>query len=60
MGFEAKKIGEDISWAAIGVIGGLALISLFLLFLTAFMDPGFVPRDPMEDAAEEGYGCSST
>ena len=54
MGFETKKIGEDISWAPIAIVGALSLISLGLLFATAFIDPGFVPRDPEDHAAEDG------
>lgn len=54
MGFEAKPIGDSISWAPVAVIGAAALASLALLLTTAFMDPGFVPRDPPEEAAEEG------
>ena len=55
MGFEANKIGRDVSWGVIALIGVLSLISIALLFTTAFMDPGFVPRDP-EDEVERGCG----
>lgn len=48
-GFEGKRIGEDISWAVIVIIGILTILSLGLLYATAFIDPGFIPRDPPED-----------
>ena len=54
MGFEAKPIGKDISWAVIAIVAALTVISVGLLYATAFVDPGFVPRDLEEDAAEEG------
>ena len=35
-------------------MGALTVISVGLLYATAFVDPGFVPRDLEEEAAEEG------
>ena len=55
MGFEAKPIGEDISWAVVAIVAFLTLVSVGLLYATAFVDPGFVPREPDEEAGEEGY-----
>lgn len=52
MGFEGRRIGQDISWAVIASVGALTVISLALLFATAFIDPGFIPRDPKEDVEE--------
>ncbi len=54
MGFEAKRIGDDISWAVIAIVAVLTVISVGLLYATAFVDPGFVPRDLEDEAAEEG------
>lgn len=54
MGFEAKPIGDDISWAVIAIVAALTVISVGLLYATAFVDPGFVPRDLEEESAEEG------
>lgn len=54
MGFEAKRIGDDISWAVVAIVAVLTLASLGLLYATAFVDPGFVPRDLDQEASEEG------
>ena len=54
LGFEGKKIGDDISWAVIAIVCALTLASVALLYATAFVDPGFVPRDPEDEAGEEG------
>ena len=54
MGFEARPIGYDISWAVVAIVGFLTLVSMGLLYATAFVDPGFVPRDSEQDASEEG------
>jgi len=54
LGFEGRKIGEDISWAVIAIVAALTVTSIGLLCATAFVDPGFVPRDPEDDVGEEG------
>lgn len=55
MGFEAKKIGESISWAVVAIVGALTVVSIGLLYATAFVDPGFLPRDLEQESAEEGW-----
>ena len=39
----------------IAIVCALTLASIALLYATAFVDPGFVPRDPEDEAGEEGY-----
>lgn len=55
MGFEAKRIGDDISWAVVAVVAALTVVSMGLLYATAFVDPGFLPREDDRDASEEGW-----
>ncbi|PSC73003.1 putative S-acyltransferase 7 [Micractinium conductrix] len=47
-------VGEHLSWALVGVSAGLIAFSLAMLALTAFKDPGFIPRSPLDEDVEYG------
>ncbi|KAK9823357.1 hypothetical protein WJX72_002144 [[Myrmecia] bisecta] len=47
--FVAPHIGRDISWAVVAVIGVNVVVSVITLLITALLDPGFIPRKPLDD-----------
>ena len=54
-GFLAPNLGRDYSWAVVAVTAALVAASLACLCTTAFMDPGFIPRNREVDAE---LGCA--
>lgn len=54
MGFVAPWLGRHLSWALFAVSIVLIVLSLGMLCLTAFTNPGFLPRNHLED--DEEYG----
>jgi hypothetical protein len=52
--FVAPDIIHDLSWVVVLVVAINLVASLAMLFLTAFTDPGFVPRDLMVADPEAG------
>jgi len=54
----APAVGRDFSWAVVAVAALLFAASMAFLLATALSDPGFVPRDP-PDEAEMGYAPRS-
>lgn len=51
----APAVGRDFSWAVVAVAALLFAASLAFLLATALSDPGFVPRDPPDEAE---MGCA--
>jgi hypothetical protein len=49
-------VGPNISWALVAVSAVMMAFSIAMLALTAFKDPGFVPRSPPNEDVE--YGCA--
>lgn len=43
--FLAPDLGRDFSWAVPALTAALVAVSLACLCVTAFMDPGFIPRE---------------
>lgn len=54
MGFVAPWLGRHLSWALFAVSIVLILLSIGVLFATAFTNPGFLPRNHLEE--DEEYG----
>jgi hypothetical protein len=47
-------VGPNISWALVAVSAVMMAFSIAMLALTAFKDPGFVPRSPPNEDVEYG------
>ena len=58
MGFVAPWLGRHISWGLFAVSIVIILFSLGTLCLTAFTNPGFLPRNHLEEDEEYGWAQS--
>jgi hypothetical protein len=54
MGFVAPWLGRHLSWVLFAFSIVLIVLSLTVLFVTAFTNPGFLPRNHLEE--DEEYG----
>ena len=50
LAFIAPDVGRDISWAIVAVTGANIVAALAMLLTTAFLDPGFIPRQDPDNA----------
>ncbi|KAL4518635.1 hypothetical protein Ndes2437B_g00724 [Nannochloris sp. 'desiccata'] len=57
--FVAPYLGRNISWACVAVAAVLVAFVFLTLGMTAFRDPGFIPRSPLNNDVEFGL-CPST
>jgi hypothetical protein len=53
-GWVLPWVGPHISWALVAISALLMAFSLSMLALTAFQDPGFIPRSPPDEDVEYG------
>lgn len=54
MGFVAPWLGRNQSWVIFAFSVVLIVFSLTVLFVTAFTNPGFLPRNHLDE--DEEYG----
>lgn len=52
--FVAPYLGSHLSWGFVGAAAGLVTFVLLMLVMTAFRDPGFIPRSPPNSDVEYG------
>lgn len=57
--FVAPYLGRHISWGFVGAAAALVAFVLLMLVMTAFRDPGFIPRSPPNSDVEYGL-CPAT